>query len=673
MKFLPLTLGIILVSLLGISLTLANNDPTPAGTQSLLFIQNQGQFDKPIRYQIFGTPHTTWLMDDGLWYTLATDEGATSIKLTVDQPSQPTPQTALATHINYMGGTQNLTSVPVWASVTYTASGLTLSGENGQLNLSGRDIHLTLSGATILAHQGNHLQLDTALGPQTLTLPTSSDNWQLSDGTTTLTIPGRDTTTPTTPTTGGSLIYSSYIGGSFQEHGRAVAVDNNANAYVSGLTQSVDFPITLTLGLRAPAQHGVDVYVARFLEDGSYLHYMTFVNPVTGADEDHGFDIAVDTDGNAYAVGRTDSPDFCPAGTPGLDTTYGTNSDGYLFKLDPTGAYIYCTFIGGSDLDFANSVAVANDGSVFVGGGTFSTNFPTTPAGYDVTHNGLRDAFVVHFNADNTSRLYSTFIGGSNQETVRALEIDYNGNVYATGWTSSNDFDTTAGAYDTIPNGGFEGYAFQLNPAGNNLIYSTYLGGSNEDRAWALAHNRFNNTVSIVGQTTSDNFPTVNAIDNTRASGNDLFMLTLNQDGSDLLFSTYLGGNSEDVAHDIAIGTSGAYYLTGSTSSSDFPVTAGAYDTTNDNSDSFFAQISPNYELLYASYLGGTEEENGFGLALGPNGTLYLTGETRSPDYPTTPGAFDELHNSDYDIYLTKFNLTPPNNLVLTLPIIQQP
>lgn len=672
MKLFHVILGAIFVGLLGISFVLAGNEADPAGSQPLLFIENQGQFDKPVRYQVFGTPHTTWLMDDGLWFTLSNEQGSTSIKLAVDQPGNLTPSTPIPTHINYMGGTHNLANVPTWAGVSYEASGVMVSSENGQLTLSGRDIQLTLQGATILSHDGNLLQLDTAIGQQAILLPVSSDSWQLTDGATSVTVPGRNTAN--TPTTNNATLdYSTYIGGSFSEHGRAVAVDNGGHAIVSGLTQSVDFPITLTIGLRVEEQHGVDVYVAKVLPDGSYLHYMTFVNPASGFDEDHGFDITVDPEGNAYAVGRTDSADFCPAGTPGFDTTYGTNSDGYLFKLDPDGAYIYCTFVGGSDLDFANSVAVGRDGSVYVGGGTFSTDFPLTSGAYDVTHNGVRDAFVMRFNVDNTSQLFSTFVGGSNQETVRALEVDFVGNVYATGWTSSNDFDTTVGAYDTVPNGGFEGYALKLNPAGDDLLYSTYLGGTNEDRAWGLAYNRHYGTVTIVGQTSSDDFPTVNAIDDTHASGNDVFMLTLNGDGSDLLFSTYLGGDSEDSAEDIAIGSEGAYYLTGTTNSSDFPTTPDAFDDTNNNTDSFLVRVSPIYTLDYASYFGGTEEETGYGIALSPNGIIYLTGQTRSPDFPITAGAFDEIHNSDYDVYVSKFSLPADNSLIIHLPILQQP
>lgn len=670
MKLLHIILGSLIISIVGLSFALADNNPTPAGSHSLLFIQNQGQFDKPIRYQVFGTSQTMWLMDDGLWFTLSNDEGSTSVKLTVDQPGELTPHTPLPTHINYMGGTHNLTTVPVWAGVRYSASDLVVSSENGRLTLSGQDIRLTLQGGTILSNEGDLLYLDTAIGQQTLRLPTSADSWQLTDRNTTLAIPGRDTSRPTTANEPYSPIgYSTFIGGRFAEHGRAIDVDDNGNAYVSGLTLSNNFPITLSLGLRMESQHGVDVYVTKASVDGTTLDYMTFVNPVSGTDEDHGFDLTIDDDANVYAVGRTDSPDFCPAGVPGFDTTYNTNSDGFLFKLDPTGAFVYCTYIGGSEIDFANSVTVGDNGTVYVGGGTFSTtDFPTTPEAYDTTNNGLRDSFVLAFNSNNTIQLYGTFVGGSNQETVRALEVDAAGNVYATGWTSSNDFDTTPNAFDTTPNGGFEAYVYKLNPAGDTLVYSTYLGGSNEDRAWGLAVDSAGQA-TVTGQTNSDDFPTTaNALFDTLVGGNDVLLTTLNPAGSDLIFSTYLGGDTRDIGEDITLSNNGYFYLTGSTNSTNFPVTPHAFDTVPTNRDIFITRLRADYSLNYSTYLGGSEEDEGFGITFDEQGNIYLTGQTRSPDFPLTPGAFDELHNGDYDIFITKFTI-----LEQFLPILQKP
>ncbi|MEW5986533.1 MAG: SBBP repeat-containing protein, partial [Chloroflexota bacterium] len=472
------------------------------------------------------------------------------------------------------------------------------------------------------------------------------------------------------------LSFSTYVGGTLWDEGYALAVDGSGQSYVTGHTQSVPFPGGAG---QSPAAHGVDVYVMKVSADGAALPYATWINALELFAEDYGKAIAVDAAGQAIVVGQTASPDICAyfGVVPGYDPTYNDNVDAFVMKFNLAGDGLeYCTFLGGDDLDVARAVALDAAGNVYITGGTWSLDFPTTAGAYDVDHNGLRDVFMAKLAADGTQLTYSTFLGGSAQEEAQALALDGSGNAYLTGWTSSTDLPTTPGAFDSTFGGLFDGFVTQFNSDGSDLTYSTYLGGSNEDRGAGIAVTG-SGLALVTGHTLSSGFPTTaGAYDTTYNGSYDAFVSRLNAAGSSLGFSTFLGGSGEDRGYALAIDAAGNSYLTGVTYSANFPVSADAFDNAlGGDRDAFVSRVSSTgAALVYSTYLGGSNWEDGYGIGVSVTGNALVTGRTDSADFPTTLGAYDTSANGDYDVFVSKFSLgSGPEPTPTPLPLTPTP
>ena len=486
------------------------------------------------------------------------------------------------------------------------------------------------------------------------------------------------------PQAGNDLIYSTFLGESAPEEGRNITYDADGNVYIVGFTESTTFP-TGTIpfngehggqvdnqhggqvdnqhGGQVDNQHGIDVYVAKFNADASNLEYVFWFNAITLFAEDFAYGIAVDSNGSAYVTGDTRSSDMCNVfGTvPGYDQTYNNNGDAFVLKINPDGTALdYCTFLGGDDLDIGRAITIDEQGNAYITGGTWSANFPTTNEAFDTMHGGTRDAFVAKLSPDGTSLSYATFLGADDQEETWDIDLDNDHNIYVTGWTRSTNFYTTTGAFDTTHDGGiFDGFLLKLNAVGDALEYATFLGGAAEDKPTSL-HIDGTGHAYVGGYTNSANFyTTTNAFDTTYNGGYDGFILKMNPQGSDLLYSTYLGGNSEDWGWGLAVDGSGVAYLVGETWSSNFPTTTLSLDgSLSGGQDAFVTQISTDgSELLTSSYLGGSDWDHGFGIAADGLGHVYVTGETRSDDFPISPSAYDSSHNGNYDIFATKLGV----------------
>ena len=424
--------------------------------------------------------------------------------------------------------------------------------------------------------------------------------------------------------------------------------------------QEGDF-VHCSFALRTPRSYGFDcngVDRTRALVIDP-LVYATFLNA------DVGFSIAVDGAGNAYVTGSTWTLDFQV--TPGaFDMTPNGQDDAFVAKLDYTGSsLLYATYLGGADRDYAYSIAVDSAGNAYVTGPTYSLDFPATPSAFDTTYNGgQEDAFVAKLNSLGSSLLYATYLGGSNLERGSSVAVDGAGNAYVTGPTWSVNFPATPAAFDTTYNGGpGDAFVAKLDPAGSSLLYSTYLGGSFDDRASSIAVDSAGNAY-VIGYTGSLNFPvTPGAFDMDYNGLGDSFVAKLDSAGSSLVYATYLGGYYADTGAGIAVDSAGNAYVTGHTFSSDFPVTPGAFDTTNIRYDVFVAKLDPTgSSILYATYLGGFEEpfggftDMGFSIAVDTAGNAYVTGITSSPDFPVTPGAFDTTYNGREDAFVAKLD-----------------
>jgi hypothetical protein len=418
------------------------------------------------------------------------------------------------------------------------------------------------------------------------------------------------------------LSYSTYLGGGGNDFGEGIAVDANGNAYVTGSTfnfSSDTFPTTPG-AFQTTTNLGIfHAFVTKLNPTGSALVYSTYLG---GEFDDFGLGIAVDTDGNAYVTGRILGFGF-PTTAGAFQTTKGGSSggsyDAFVTKLNPTGsALVYSTYLGGGGNDLGEGIAVDADGNAYVTGSAGEFGFPTTAGAFQTTSE-LGGAFVAKFNPTGSALVYSTFLGVSGGGS--GIAVDASGNAFVTGATNST-IPITAGAFQLIPGGGFDAFVTKLNPTGSTLVYSTYLGGSGDDFGGGIAVDADGNAY-VTGATGSTNFPTTSGAFQPAFAGGtgrlfcchapiDAFVTKLNPTGSALVYSTYLGGSGDDSGNGIAVDTLGNAYLTGDTGSTNFPTTSGAFrsantSTSSTTSDAFVAKFdfaTTRFEQGAASYVG---------------------------------------------------------------------
>lgn len=332
----------------------------------------------------------------------------------------------------------------------------------------------------------------------------------------------------------------------------------------------------------------------------------------------------------------------------------GTYDASRSLVIDPV--LSYSTYLGGGGDEQANLVAVDSAGNAYVTGRTASADFPTT-SGADSSLGGTQDAFVTKLNATGSALVYSTFLGGSALDDGETLAVDTNRSAYVIGFTRSSDFPTV-GAVDSSLGGTEDAFVTKLNPSGA-LAYSTYLGGSGVDEGFGIAVDSAANAYAA-GQTFSSDFPTsAGAVDSALGGTDDAFVTKLNAAGSALIYSTYLGGGASEQAGSIALDSASNAYVPGFTTSSDFPTSTGAADTTLGGAqDAFVTKLNASGSALaYATYLGGSASESvPFGIAVDRSFNAYVTSRTFSSDFPTSPDAFDSTLGGTEDAFVTKLN-----------------
>jgi hypothetical protein len=435
-----------------------------------------------------------------------------------------------------------------------------------------------------------------------------------------------------------TLAFSTYLGGSATDSGEGIAIDSAGNAYITGDTASANFPVTagaFQTALASPFE--VDAFVTKMNSTGTALIYSTYFG---GANRDRGNDIAVDAAGNAYITGLTESGDL-PT-TPGAfrTTPVGTDEfDAFAMKLNATGtALVYSTYLGPV---IGIGITVDSTGNAYIAGQA-NGDYPTTPGAAQTVPGGSSDAFVTKLNSTGTALVYSTLLGGSGFDFANEIAIDSAGNAYVTGQAEAG-FPITPGAFQTSFNGGpFDAFVTKLNSTGSALVYSIFLGGSGNDSGNGIVVNASGNAF-VTGSSDSPNFPvTAGAFQTVKADGTDAIVTELNTTGTALVYSTYLGGNGSDVAADIALDTAGNASLVGITGSSDFPTTADAVQSASaGNNDAFITRLNATgTALVFSTYLGGINAEGARSVAVDSTGSIYVTGVTFSPNFPTTPGAF---------------------------------
>jgi Beta-propeller repeat len=448
---------------------------------------------------------------------------------------------------------------------------------------------------------------------------------------------------------GSAVVYSTYLGGAGGDNAYAIAVDAAKNVYLTGGTNSLDFPVTPVGVYRPTSGVGLnDVFVTKLNASGSALVYSTHIG--VGGEGIRGFGIDVDSAGNAYVAGGC-GPGF-PT-TPGaFQTGSSAFSSAFVMKLNPSGtAAVYSTFLSGGGIDYANSLAVDKNGNAYVTGYASSASFPTTSGGFQTVLGGGVDAFVTVVNPAGSGLVYSTFLGGTGNEDGRRIAVDSFGMAYVAGVTSSSNFPTTSGAFQTAYGGGnADAFIAKLDPAKSgpaSLIYSTYLGGSGDENAanfprGVLAVDNAGNA-HVTGTTTSTDFPTVNSIQPGPVGGFHAYVAKLNAAGSKLIYSTYLGGSGGDRGHGIYVDSGGNAFVTGQTWSLDFPLTSNAFQPApGGSSDAFVVKIIPVASLSPAKLtfanlaVGGTSGAQVIVLTNERNTPLNIANISASGDFAQT-------------------------------------
>jgi Beta-propeller repeat len=452
------------------------------------------------------------------------------------------------------------------------------------------------------------------------------------------------------------LLYSTYLGGTGADNANGIALDASGAAYITGLTGSTDFS---TQNAYQSMKQGVggNLFVTKLDPSGSSLVYSTYIGGSNGAQG--GAAIAVDSTGSAYVTGDTTASNFPTMNAFQSMNANPGNADVFVTKLAPSGSSLtYSTYLGGLADDFGRAITVDSTGAAYLTGVTnSSSDFPTKNP-YLSASSGGSDAFVTKLAPSGSSLVYSTYLGGSNTDAGNGIALDSLRDAYVTGGTLSTDFPTKNPYQAANAGGGGDAFVTKFDPSGSLLYYSTYLGGTGADEAKGIAVDTAG-AAYVAGDTTSTDFPTSNADQAANAGSQDAFVTKLDPSGSALAYSTYLGGSGPDVANGIAIDSSGAAYVTGYTSSVDFPTMNAYQATTGGGADAFLTKlVSAGSALVYSTYLGGTGGDTAYGIAVDTSGAPYVVGSTESTDFPTK-NAYQASNAGGDDAFVARFSGLP--------------
>ncbi len=458
------------------------------------------------------------------------------------------------------------------------------------------------------------------------------------------------------------LVYGTFFGGSSEEISADIAVDQAGNAYIVGSTASADF--TKVNPAQGNLRGIVDVFVAKLNPSGNGLVYATYLGGAnSGQGGEVGFGIAVDTNGNAYVTGLTSSSDFPRLNAD--DNTLSGPADAFLTKLDPAGALVYSTFVGGNNADIGFDVAVDQFGAAYIAGLTNSTDLASTvkaltdnsesanaTAEADALtapeQNGLRgpqDGFLIRMQPTG-ARSYARYLGGNGSDLALGVAVDSSNGVYVVGNTGSNDFPTLNPLQAGYAGGDSDAFVMKLAAGNGTVSYATYLGGSSDETTpfvggapltgYGIAVDS-SGSAYVTGLTNSSNFPLRNPLRNTVGGESEVFVTKLTPTGNGLVYSTLVGGSGIDVPNGIAVDPQGNAYVCGTTGSSDFPQVNAVSSGLKGTADAFLVKLNPaGSAFIYATLYGGSGTEAGSGVAADAQGNAYLYGTTASGDLPKT-------------------------------------
>jgi len=632
------------------------------GEIPIFFVENRGQFgaesaaNPPVRYMVKGPALTGYFSTNQVLLTL----GQSSFRLSFPG-ANPAPALegirATGARINFMRGDRRdwRTGLPAYGGIAYRNifPGIDLVYSVSADSLKSdfylapgsdpSEIHMQYdgvglvrvdeAGALVLAGSRGELRENAPVIYQEMAgtrrdVEGSFKIWP--DGTVGFRLGPYDRTQPLVidPV----LSYSTYLGGSSMDALTSIAVDGAGNAYVAGWTVSSDLPTVNPV--HSQNGGGVDAFVAKLGPGGNSLIYCTYLG---GRGDDRAFGIAVDSSGDAFVTGWTSSAAF-PTASP-MQSSIAGAKDAFVAKLNPAGnALIYSTYLGGANTDSGYAIAVDSSGNAYVAGGTYSSNFPVLSA-YQNSLKGQQNAFVTKLSPSG-SLLHSTYLGGNGSDSAAGIAVDSAGNAYVTGGTTSTSFPT-ASPVQAANGGNQDAFITKLNPSGNALIYSTYLGGSGGGAGSVEAGTGIaidaTGAAYVVGSTNSANFPvTTGVLQSTYlGGGSDAFVAKLNPAGSALVYSTYLGGSSMDIGGGIAVDFVGNAYVTGYTASADFLSLRGFQAGNAGTYNAFATKLNPSgTAVVWSTYLGGSASDAGYGIAADAFGSAYVVGLAQSSNFP---------------------------------------
>lgn len=450
---------------------------------------------------------------------------------------------------------------------------------------------------------------------------------------------------------------SGFIGGTGDDVASAATVDAAGNVIVVGATEGNGFSLVNAV---QPQYRGAgDAFVTKFSPDGRIV-FSTYLG---GTASDVASAVATDPAGNIYVCGTTESTNFPVPG--GYQRGRRGTADAFVVKLDPTGGTIvYGTFLGGTSVDGATGIVVDATGRAFVTGATTSVDFPVTTGVVDREMTGVVDAFVSRLAASGAALDASSMLGGQGRDGASSIGLDASGNVVVAGVTSSLDFPQIRPVQAGF-GGPCDGFVTKLNAGLTSFVYSTWLGGTDIDGVGALAIDSTGAVVVTGATASSTDFPVRSAIQSAYGGGFlDGFVARIPPTAGSLDFSTYLGGTDDDRGYRLSVDGAGAIAVAGLTASTDFPsVAAGQPAFGGGAFDAFVAQLSPSGSVLRMStFVGGSVDEAGVGVAILPGGAIVATGETNSPDFPasTALGTFDGGPGDGFIVSIGNVPQVPP-------------
>lgn len=657
--------------------------------QPLIFTSNDGQWDEQVHFRATVNDATMWFVDDGFYYQIVRDVSGEvepsnrfdkkdsqleylmvrAALIGANESAEVVGERPLDHTANYFLGSDPSrwrTNVTSYEAIVYQDiyPGIDLKYYNNGSGMeydfilsAGADpsrIRVSYEGAESIAiNDQGELEIATAWGKITQSCPVIYQQ----DGTGRYGLEGRyellsdnvigfaladghdpDLALVIDPV----ILMSSYLGGTYTQTAYDNAIDSDGNVVIAGQTRSVDFPVVDPLQGTCAGQ--IDVFITKIDPAAGEIIYSTYFG---GAGDEEAPRMTLDAQDNIYAVFRTNSTD-APTVHP-FQASLDGDRDAFVMKLNAAGDELLVgTYLGGRFVEYPWSIAVDNSEMIYVCGETDSDDFPLENAYADELAGGVADGFVTKLNASGDALVYSTYLGGSGgvgqsfaDDVLYGIIVNDAGEAYVAGATYSPDYPSVNALYPCKieKEGPVDAVITKFSAAGNTLLFSTFFGGTEDECIRGMTFDAEGNLV-LVGFTESDDFPTLNAYQTERCPGADLgaaavFVSSITGDGDALLFSTYFGGCDEDFGEAVAIGPDGSIFITGNTLSEDFPIVDPIYGTLSTPTDAFIAKLTPDAsDVEYSTYFGGNDSEEAKAIAVDENGWAHITGITRSSDLP---------------------------------------